>query len=612
MGNNSAGQSKPVALVARMSPLSTAEHPAVGEIRVADIPAAAWANVDSFRNGDNDPLEVVVETPVGKSKRGWNYRAQALQRVVDAVNNGGLPGFLGHQKPEDVSHQFPIPVTHWVGAKFDPDAPILDDKGQVVGKGKAYFRGVVDKAADNLKRWIRTKSITQTSIFGLPKLQRANDGTVDVVDYDPLSIDWTPLGRAGMQTRIVALGEMVDVTGPDVGEIVTITDGTVIEDSTEAGSNASGNTGGNNTNAGDTTGGTNAQAGDNQQSSSNSGNNQSSGSGDGSNGSGSSGSGSQTNSSGTSTTGSTSGSGSSVTHSGSGGDGSTSGSGGEGHSSSSNGSEQSNTQRGSQVTATTTTPDTATTTPTTTNTNTNTANTTTNTGAGSEGNSNGNQGGQGGHKVTVAEAVAALKEGRAKPDEVLGEMGWTPAEVLPVLKVDLPTAAVIIDKDEWNRLQARDKAFGEMAGVFGLEGPDGTPVTTPTETLVARTKEAHTAESNVTNAEFNGRVSTILGEMVVNEMARPLVGDLVTPHLTKDMSADQIKSVVGEMLARQSVKNAIGNLLEAGSQSPNGGQAHTTSSGQSVSSGGGSNGSNGSGGTTTNEFLRRKTVRVAG
>jgi hypothetical protein len=112
----------------------------------------------------------------------------------------------------------------------------------------------------------------------------------------------------------------------------------------------------------------------------------------------------------------------------------------------------------------------------------------------------------------------------------------------------------------------------------------------------------------VSNAEFNGRVSTILGEMVVNEKARPLVNDLVTPHLTKDMSADQIKGVVGEMLGRQSVKDAIGNLLEAGSQTPNGGQAHTNSSGSGANNGTGSGSSNGS---TQNEFLRRKTVRVA-
>jgi len=598
MGNNSADQPKPVALVARLSPLSTAETPeavaaaqAAGEIRVADIPAAAWANVDNFRNGDNDPLEVVVETPVGKSKRGWNYRAQALQRVVDAVNKGGLPGFLGHQKPEDVSHQFPIPVTHWVGAKFDPEAPILDEQGQVVGKGKAYFRGIVDKAAENLKRWIRQKSITQTSIFGLPKLQRGADG-IDVVDYDPLSIDWTPLGRAGMQTRIVALGEQVDITGPDIGEVLKDlqTDAYVIEDAT-GGQGSNGQTGNNQQHSNDssnsgssTDGSAGSNSGGTGSSAGNNGDNHS-GSGDGSQSAGAA--------SGTESHGQGSGSGSNE-HSG--------GEGNHGDSSSNAGGQQQRppeSQRGSAVTGATSNASGS-------NASGESASGSNASGSNASGESahsegNTNQGGQGGHKVTVAEAVAALKEGRAKPEEVLGEMGWTPAEVLPVLKVDLPTAAAIIDKDTWDRLQTRFLAYGEIAGVFGLDEA------TTGEDLVARTKEAHTAEANVSNAEFNGRVSTILGEMVVNEKARPLVNDLVTPHLTKDMTADQIKTVVGEMLGRQSVKDAIGNLLEAGSQSPNGGQAHTNSSGSGANNGG-QGGSNGQ----TNEYLRRKTVRVGG
>ena len=86
----------------------------------------------------------------------------------------GLPGFLGHQKPEDVDSQFPTPVTHWVGAKWE--------------NGRAYFRGVIDKAAADLKRWIKAHTIRQVSIFGVPKLQRVN-GEYNVVDYKPLSID---------------------------------------------------------------------------------------------------------------------------------------------------------------------------------------------------------------------------------------------------------------------------------------------------------------------------------------------------------------------------------------------------------------------------------------
>ncbi|NPV52208.1 MAG: hypothetical protein HPY71_01640 [Firmicutes bacterium] len=169
-----------------------------GEMRVEDIPLAPWADIAALKVGDTDPLEVVVKVPAGKSRRGWDYRPEALQRIVGEVMTQGLPGFLGHQKPEDVDHEFPTPVTHWVGALWKD--------------GAAYFRGVVDKAAADLKRWIKAKAVRTVSIFGIPKLDQAG-GETRVVDYQPLSIDWTPLGRAGMPTEIVAIGEMDEIIG---------------------------------------------------------------------------------------------------------------------------------------------------------------------------------------------------------------------------------------------------------------------------------------------------------------------------------------------------------------------------------------------------------------
>ncbi|MBB6673010.1 transcriptional regulator [Cohnella nanjingensis] len=162
-------------------------------IRPEDIPPAPGVDVEAIKAGDADPLEVVVEVPAGKSTRGWNYKPESLKAIVDHVNRDTLSGFLGHQKPEDVSSAFEAPVTHWVGAKMDG--------------ANAYFRGVIDAAASDLKRWIRARRIKQVSIFGMPKLATVA-GETDVVDYRPLSIDWTPLDRSGMPTRIVATGEM--------------------------------------------------------------------------------------------------------------------------------------------------------------------------------------------------------------------------------------------------------------------------------------------------------------------------------------------------------------------------------------------------------------------
>lgn len=169
------------------------EAAVAGEMSVEEVPTSAAIDIQALKEGDNEPLEVVVEIPAGRSKRGWLYTPQALKRIVDVVMEQGLPGFLGHQKPEDVDHQFPQPVTHWVGGKMVGD--------------KAYIRGVVDPAANDLKRWIKSRAVRTVSIYGIPKLEHAA-GETRVVDFQPLSIDWTPLGRAGMDTRVVAVGEM--------------------------------------------------------------------------------------------------------------------------------------------------------------------------------------------------------------------------------------------------------------------------------------------------------------------------------------------------------------------------------------------------------------------
>lgn len=164
-----------------------------GEMAVKDIPVSPMVDLEALKKGDEDPLEVIVEVPVSQSKRGWYYTHEALRDIVDAVNERSLHGFLGHQKPEDVPNEFPEPVTHWIGAKMTEDA--------------AYFRGVVDAGAEKLKRWIRGGIVKQVSIFGEAHLAESN-GSTHVVGYDPLSIDWTPLDRMGMPTRIVAVGEM--------------------------------------------------------------------------------------------------------------------------------------------------------------------------------------------------------------------------------------------------------------------------------------------------------------------------------------------------------------------------------------------------------------------
>lgn len=175
----------------------------ISNMRPEDIPVAQNVDIEAIKSVDEDPLEVVVEIPATKSKRGWNYTVKSLQDIVDFTMENTLNGFLGHQKPEDISNEFKPPVTHWVGAKMIND--------------RAYFRGVVDADAKSLKRWLRTGRIKEVSIFGFPKTTtNTQTGEIDVVGYEPLSIDWTPLGRPGMPTKIVGM-EMDDPLNDEGG-----------------------------------------------------------------------------------------------------------------------------------------------------------------------------------------------------------------------------------------------------------------------------------------------------------------------------------------------------------------------------------------------------------
>jgi len=168
----------------------------IGEISVSDIPISAAVDIEKLKEGDTDPLELVVSIPASTSKKGWNYKSEAIRDIVDVVNREGLPGYEGHQNPDNVNWEYRDPMTHWIGAKFE--------------NGVGYFRGLIDSSAAKLKRMIKGKTIKTVSIFGTPKIIQSK-GVVDVVGYNPISIDWTPPRRAGMQTTIVAMGEMIVV-----------------------------------------------------------------------------------------------------------------------------------------------------------------------------------------------------------------------------------------------------------------------------------------------------------------------------------------------------------------------------------------------------------------
>lgn len=171
-----------------------------GTVKVDDIPVSPAVNYEDLTSGDDKPHEVVVAMPVGKSKRGWNYTEEAVKSIVKQVNDKTTAGFKGHQKAENVSTEFLDPATHWIGAKYDEASK------------QAFFRGYIDPNEKNLRRWVKSGRIKETSIFGQMHLKKVA-GETHVVDCDLMSIDWTPLGRPGMQTQVVDVkiaGEMIE------------------------------------------------------------------------------------------------------------------------------------------------------------------------------------------------------------------------------------------------------------------------------------------------------------------------------------------------------------------------------------------------------------------
>lgn len=180
----------------------------VGEMRPTDIPLAPGVSILALKAQDDDPMEVVMEIPSGVSQRGWIYGKTVIRQLAEQISQKMYAGYLGHQKSENLSNEFPQPVTHWVGATYRD--------------GKALVRGVVDKAASDLKRWIRAGAITQVSLYGYVGTE-VKEGVTHVTSIDLLSLDWVPLDRAGMKTRLLAVGESNLGGKKDMAESVVVT-----------------------------------------------------------------------------------------------------------------------------------------------------------------------------------------------------------------------------------------------------------------------------------------------------------------------------------------------------------------------------------------------------
>lgn len=149
------------------------------------------------------PMEVVFSLPAGYGDKGYGdyYSPKCIQGIVDQINdpeNHIIPGFLGHTRPEDLSYVLRDIVAVWVAAIWNE------------AEATAYVRAVVSKHNPELASHLKTGVIDQISLSGalvsyddmFP--EDYWDERLNIWGLNLKSLDFTPPGMAGMETRLIA------------------------------------------------------------------------------------------------------------------------------------------------------------------------------------------------------------------------------------------------------------------------------------------------------------------------------------------------------------------------------------------------------------------------
>ena len=174
------------------------------EASVIEVPFAKGFDLEALKKVDDDPFFATVLIKAGKGDQGTGplYDESLLQNLEAQFNSKRPPGYKGHQDPENVSWEYREPVTAWVGARF-----VSGPEGQ----GELYVKGYIPPTSDELRMQLRLAEagadvINSVSIFGVRDVK---DGVV--TKFDLWSLDWTPKGRAGMETALVGVsGEQAE------------------------------------------------------------------------------------------------------------------------------------------------------------------------------------------------------------------------------------------------------------------------------------------------------------------------------------------------------------------------------------------------------------------
>lgn len=168
------------------------------EATEVEVPFAKGFDLEALKLVDDDPIFATVKIKAGKGDQGDGpeYDEEILQSLERQFNEKRPPGYKGHQNPDNIEWEYREPVTAWVGARF-----VAGDEG----RGELFVKGYIPPTASDLRQQLAIASsgadiVNSVSIFGVRSVDNGR-----VTKFDLWSLDWTPKGRAGMQTELVGI-----------------------------------------------------------------------------------------------------------------------------------------------------------------------------------------------------------------------------------------------------------------------------------------------------------------------------------------------------------------------------------------------------------------------
>jgi len=145
--------------------------------------------------GDTEPKFATFIIESGKSRNGRIWNPEIFENVVEQINSSGdVVGYLGHIKPDDAGHVFPVVQLQWLKARLN----VSTDRCQMLAKAYVLPASTGAVARD----YIRRGFVKTVSWAGRAKARRTQRGE-EVTEFHLQSIDLARPRTAGMKTALV-------------------------------------------------------------------------------------------------------------------------------------------------------------------------------------------------------------------------------------------------------------------------------------------------------------------------------------------------------------------------------------------------------------------------